>query len=108
MISAHQYEGKVVIEDIPSYFSSELINLILSYGRKARWKDPEDRLIEVRKSDHGIELTTTEDQLAVRLAKKVREVFKRVRLNIHYGKSSSGATTVWLKFIGHDQQLSTR
>ena len=99
MIRTHRYQGKVTIENVPTHFAAELVNLVLSYAKRARKYNPEHRLIEVHKDDHALVLTTTEDQLAVALAKKVRDVFKRVQLNIHYANGLYGSTSVWVRFL---------
>ena len=102
MIAEHRYEGKLVLKDVPSHYSAELINLGISFCKKARKYNPEHRLIEVQKNDNEITLTTTQNKLAVMLAKKVRDVFKRVDMRVHHGKKPSESTMVWMKFFTRD------
>lgn len=111
MIKNKQFEGQIEINNVPQKISKELIHLIQSFCRRAYERDPLDRLISVnqpqnqRKSASMI-VRTTENQLAVKLAKKIREVFKsasrRVEMKISYSSAPSDVVYVKLKFIEAD------
>lgn len=98
-IAAKQFEGEVMIVGVPEKKKTELRRLIKNFGSRALLRDPQDRIIAVRESTGGrIIVTTTENQLAVRLAKKVKEVFKTAHPDILYSKEPSEVVRVRVSF----------
>ncbi|MDD3735106.1 MAG: hypothetical protein PHO31_01360 [Candidatus Pacebacteria bacterium] len=90
------YEGKVVIENIDVKIKEDLLSLINNFGREARERDPQDRILKVKQlNKNKIIITTTENQLAVRLAKKIKKTFGG-EINIRYSKDES---SVFIKVI---------
>lgn len=85
-IKDKQFEGEINIADVPEKFREDLTNLIRAFTQRAYEKDPMDRLIEIKKTRSGLRVTTTENQLAVKLAKKIRDSFKKASLEISYAK----------------------
>jgi len=79
--------------------TSELANLIHSYGRKSYLRDPQDRLVSVRQQGDTMEVTMTDNQLAVRLAKKIKEVFSKVTLAISHSGEQYESQFARLRFI---------
>lgn len=90
------FEGEIIIESVPERFKEEIKTLTKNFGKRAFEQDPMDRIISIkektvkrpttrrkkgaasRKEFEGlkdIEILTTENQLAVRLAKKIDEIF---------------------------------
>ncbi len=57
-----------------------------------------DRLINLKKTEGGFIATTTENQLAVKLAKKIKDVFKKVDYKISYSSSPSDVAYITLNF----------
>jgi len=98
MIKNKQFEGEIIIENAPSKIQNELINLIKSFCRRAYEKNPMHRLIEIKNSPRGIRITTTENQLAVKLAKKIKEVFKKAEMKISYSSAPSDVVYIKLEF----------
>ncbi|MCR4330871.1 MAG: NMD3-related protein [Patescibacteria group bacterium] len=88
MIANKQYEGEVMVKNVPEKYEVELVNLIASYNEQAQKRDPQDRVITIEKSKKGYRVTTTENQLAVRLAKKIRSAFSKGRVALHISHSS--------------------
>lgn len=97
MIKDKKYEGEVVVQNVPTKLKKDIKALAKSFGEKAFQEDPLDRIISIkerivrrptnvrkrgagsRKEFRGlrdIQILTTENQLAVRLAKKINETFK--------------------------------
>jgi len=97
MIKDRRFEGKITIKKVPQKVSAELVNLATTFSHRAYQKDPLDRLIGVKPIAGGFEVTTTEKQLAVKLAKKIRDVFKKVTMKISYAKSSSEIVFITLE-----------
>ena len=94
----HQFEGEIMIQNIPAKIQSDLVNLIHGYTKRSYEKDPMDRLIEAKKTRDSLRVTTTENQMAVKLAKKIKESFKKVSLEIHYAKPPLETVHIKMRF----------
>lgn len=87
MIEEGLYEGEIRIKNVPPKYRMEVVNLISAFGRRAMKRDIEDRVIEIKKQGSGgFVVTTTENQMAVQLAKKINKVFGNTELKISYSK----------------------
>ena len=104
MIRSGHFEGKVVIKHAPENLQrlllSTLIKLICIGSRE---KDCQQRLIAISEKDENITVTTTENQLAIILAKKIKDVFKKVDVLIRPGDLPSDATLATVDFNGTSQ-----
>lgn len=98
MVQNKQFEGQIEIINVPQKIVVELENLIKSFCRRAYERDPMDRLIEIKKIKRGLEVATTENQLAVKLAKKIKQTFKKAEMKISYSPSPSDVAYVKLEF----------
>lgn len=107
MINDNRFEGEIIIEGC---FLKEdkilIINTIKNIGKEGFKRDPEDRIIKIEEKQISkkdlkkmkeeterkdqIHVLTTENQLAVRIAKKIAETFKG-SMNISYSKKESTA-----------------
>lgn len=97
MIKNKQYEGEILMYNVPSEMVTGIRKLIDGYGQRAFENDPMDRVISVthkkikRVTDENkrgaesrkefqnksiLEIRTTENQMAKRLAKKINEVYR--------------------------------
>jgi hypothetical protein len=99
MIRHGLYEGKIIISNIPPKFWSEISNLIRAYSKRAEAQDPLDRLIAITKTGMTATITVTENQLAAKLARKIKDVFNRhAKISIAYAKSPSDVSIVRISF----------
>ncbi len=109
MIKDRQFEGEIIINNIPANIEGSLIHLIEAFGRRAEQKDNQHRVISINlirnkisngagKNKMGLVVTTTENQLAVKLAKKIKDVFKKIDMKISYSPSPSDVAYVKLSF----------
>lgn len=104
MIKNRQFEGEIIIKNIPIKIKNDLIDLAKTFSKRAFERDPMDRLIAVKETKEGIIITTTENQLAVKLAKKIKETFKPARaggkaeLKIIYSPTPSDVVYIRLTF----------
>lgn len=78
MSEQHLFEGEVLIQKVPAHYEQELVNLINAYGKRAVFRDSQHRVLGIEKNGLDYRVTTTENQLAARLAKKIREVFSGI------------------------------
>ncbi len=94
MIEDKHFQGEVTVEGPPSDKKEQIKNIARNYGERAFKKDPMDRVISIGeekvkrptakekrgkksreevKGRNDIRILTTENQLAVRIAKKINE-----------------------------------
>lgn len=71
MIKDKKYEGEIILENMPQSLKSGIRKLANSYGKRAQEEDPQDRIISIGED----RILTTENQLAQRLAKKIKQSF---------------------------------
>lgn len=98
MIKNRQFEGEIIIENTPVKIKSDLISLVKTFSKRAFERDPMDRLIDTKETKEGLRITTTENQLAVKLAKKIKETFKKAELKIAYSPAPSDVVYIRLTF----------
>ena len=89
MIESKKFEGQIVVNGLPKNLHENAINLIEAFCHRARQKDPMDRLIDIKKTNGGLTVFTTENQLALRLAHKIRDAFKKMDMKISYSPVSN-------------------
>ena len=75
MILDKKYEGEITLENVPKDFKEDIKVLAENYGERAFVKDPMDRIIKITQEKEKIRILTTENQLAVRMAKKIKQSF---------------------------------
>lgn len=92
------YEGRVIIEHVPAQFMRDLPNFITAYCRRAFLRDSQHRLIAIEKSKSEIVITLTENQLAVKLAKKIKDTCNTPHLKIMHNKEPSDVSLVRVIF----------
>lgn len=97
MIKNKQFEGEIAVQNAPAKILNELIRLVEKFGQRAYKRDPLDRLIEIKKTKEGLKITATENQLAVKIAKKISDVFKKAKTKITYSPAPSDV--VYVKII---------
>jgi len=98
MIKNKQFEGKVTLLNVSPKYQQEVERLVRAYGERAYQRDPLDRVIAVKKTKGGYEVTTTENQLAQKLAHKIAETFKAARPSISHSASPSDVAYITVTF----------
>jgi hypothetical protein len=102
MIQNKQFEGEITIKNIPFGIFNEIEHLIITFSRRAYERDPMDRLIAIKKNKSEMAITLTENQLAVKIAKKIKDTFKsaswRIDMKISYSPQPSDVAYVKLEF----------
>ncbi|MBI2628106.1 MAG: hypothetical protein HYW71_01555 [Candidatus Niyogibacteria bacterium] len=88
MAKHNQYEGEIRISGLPATQKKEIIRLIEAFGKKARERDPLDRILKIKSFDSGVSVHVSENQMTQRLAKKLNETYKKnfSKPVIHKGK----------------------
>jgi len=104
MIERKLYEGELTIEGFSGKSTNELLRLIRAYGDRAFKRDCQHRVIGVERQKGGrIRVTTTENQLAAKLAKKIKDVFNTVTVRTSYSKEPHEVERVYLKFVKNSE-----
>ncbi|MBI4120749.1 MAG: hypothetical protein HY457_00630 [Parcubacteria group bacterium] len=93
------YEGELTISNVPKESEVELLNLIKNFGRRAELRDVLDRILAVKKQGSGYRVTTTENQLAGKLARKIKDVFKKIDLSFRYSKEPFEVERIQVRFL---------
>ena len=99
MIKSGTFEGRILMKNVQADIRENLLNLIHAFTYRAFKRDPMDRLIDAKSTRDGLEVTTTENQLAVKLAKKIKDVYKKARMNVSYGHAKDKASYITIEFI---------
>ncbi|OHB21059.1 MAG: hypothetical protein A2939_00700 [Parcubacteria group bacterium RIFCSPLOWO2_01_FULL_48_18] len=98
MIEHKQYEGEIRIHRVPEKYIEDLGGLIRNADRQAQEKDPLDRVIEIKLHGSSLIVTTTENQLAQKIAKKLKHAFKPDDVKISYPHDGGDAVTIDISF----------
>ncbi|OHA84960.1 MAG: hypothetical protein A2408_02775 [Candidatus Yonathbacteria bacterium RIFOXYC1_FULL_52_10] len=80
------FEGELVLRNLPAAIEEEVLRLVRGFGARALRRDSQHRIIAIEHLKGVWRITTTENQLAIRLAKKIRDTFKRATLAISHSR----------------------
>ncbi|MDP1688787.1 MAG: hypothetical protein Q8L47_01495 [bacterium] len=97
-IQSRQYEGRIILENVPKKFESEITNFVNAYGKRAYDRDPMHRVIALKKNKEGLMITTTENQLALKLSRKLKQMFAKVVKDISFSPGPSDVVYITIKF----------
>ncbi len=99
MIGNGQFEGEIKIIGLPEKMEKDFFGLVHNSGRQAIEKDPLDRIIKIEKLvSETIRILMTENQSAVRLAKKIKSTFKAKNLKIAHSPSPNETVYIVIGF----------
>lgn len=99
MIVDGLYEGELLIENAPPRLHLELLNLIKQFGARAYARDCQHRIIGIRRVKNVFIVTTTENQLAQKLARKIKDVFNKVTLAVSHSREPHETERVRATFL---------
>jgi len=99
MIEKGLFEGELIINNLSKKYEAEILHLIASFGSKAKLRDSQDRIIKIEKQKDGSHrILTTENQLAVRIGKKIVSAHKKAKIEIHHSKEPYEVSRVVVSF----------
>lgn len=98
MIKNKQYEGRVTVVGCPARKREELLAVIENFGTYWNGKDVLHRIIETKNEGERIVVTTTENQLAAKLGRKIADVFPGVTTRVAYRGEPSDVCDVAVTF----------
>lgn len=99
MIQQKQFEGEVVVCNVPKEYQDQVVALIRAYCHRAYLKDPMDKLISVSQGQK-IRVRLTENQTAQKLGKKIKETFKAHKISFIHSKEPNDVERVVVNFNG--------
>ncbi|AKM84308.1 TPA: hypothetical protein DCZ46_03095 [Candidatus Campbellbacteria bacterium] len=99
MIKEGLYEGEITIKNVSVNYKDDVLNTIKAFAERELKKDPQSRIIRIRKDRESFNVTTTENQLAVRIAKHLHKTFKKSNLSISHSKEPYEVSRVELVFM---------
>ncbi len=98
MIKNRQYEGEIILRNVPPRLKDELIGFINGFGRRAYFRDPLDRVIDIKEKGNDLVVTTTENEMASKLANKIKNHFGKVKAKTVYGKAPSDLVRIVIEW----------
>lgn len=98
MIKNKQYEGRITVKNLPEHYAGELGGLVEGFCRRAYERDPMHRLIKMEKSASGLVITTTENELANKLAHRIKNSFKSVKSRTKFAGDPSDVAEITIEF----------
>lgn len=89
MIEDNMYEGELIIRNVNPEIKKYIINTIKNKGKKGFKNDSQDRVISVNDDHDGkMNIFTTENQLALKIARKIKKSFNGT-MKVIYSKKES-------------------
>lgn len=89
MIKDSMYEGELIIQNVNPEIKKYIINAIKNKGEKGFKNDSQDRVISVNDDHDGkMNIFTTENQLALKIARKIKKSFNGT-MKVIYSKKES-------------------
>lgn len=98
MVKNKQYEGELIIENIPVKYRAELVRLIENSGERGYRVDPMDRIIKMENKGNIIRVELSENQLAQKIANKIRGRFKNTARKVKRGGEESDVVRIKISF----------
>lgn len=86
------------MRNVPERLHDELGHFITNYGERSFENNPMHRIIAAKKSGGEWEITTTENQLAGRLARKIKNHFKGAKAQVRFLGDPSDVEEVIITF----------
>lgn len=91
----HNWEGEFILRGVGLAHRAEVLAVIRNFGARARTRNIESRILDIDARGKDMMVHTTQNQLAVRIAKKVDESFKGGSLDIQYGNDDLPVRVRW-------------
>lgn len=83
------FEGQVIFENVPQSVRGEVRSQIDHINQRAYDRDPMDRILETHENEGRIELRTSENQLALNIARQVHRAHKKTEMDTSFSKEES-------------------
>lgn len=87
--------GELIVSAIPKGIRAEVLHAIANAAEVARTRDPNHVVMSFVSKDGGIRITTSENQMPVRIGKKLDASFKGGKLTISYSDRDLPVRVRW-------------
>jgi len=91
------FEGEIVISGATPEQSQEIQNLARNFDSRAKQEDPQDRILSIE-DKKTLRITTSENQMAEKMGKKIAESFKRSTIAISHSKEPYEVSRITINF----------
>ena len=99
MMKNHQYEGEIVLLHVPEKFKKEIMRLVEAMDDYGQMRDVLDRVLTTEIKKDEIRFTTSENQLAKKIGKKIVNSFKNhAKMDVHQGREDT-VVRVYIDFL---------
>ena len=98
MVKNKQYEGEIIVENVPAKDQRELTRLVERSGEHGYRRDPMDRIVKVEAKKDQIRVETSENQLAQKIANKIQDRFKNTTRAVRRGGGESDVVRIKINF----------
>lgn len=88
------FEGEILLKNL-SKEKEEILNLVRNIEKRAKKRDPEDRIIKIEDKGKTVRILTTENQLAVSIGKQIDRAFKGGELKIKWSEKDALVRVIW-------------
>ncbi|MEK7167145.1 MAG: hypothetical protein AAB732_01920 [Patescibacteria group bacterium] len=94
----NNFREKEILNLENNFREKEILNLVKNVETRAKLRDPEDRIIKINKEKNKITILTTENQLAISIAKQIQRAFKG-ELKIKWSHNEDAVRIEWRENI---------
>ncbi len=88
-------EGFLVLKNVPEEKKEEILALVKHIGERNEKTDVLDRIAKIYEDEEGIKISTTENQLAVKIGRQLEDAYKKSTLEIHWANEEGPARLYW-------------
>ncbi len=105
MIKNHQYEGRIIVRNLPAKHEKDLEDLVRGFSKRATERDPMDRLVEIKRDPSAGSgqvanwvITTTENEMANKMAHHIKESLRASKSRTHFAPEPSDVAEITIDF----------
>lgn len=77
MKQRNEYEGKITLVNVPQQYHEDIINLVKKFSAVSMESNPMHRVLSIEDHEDTIEILTSENQLAQKIAGKIEDSHKQ-------------------------------
>ena len=98
MIANRQYEGRITVKNLPAQHEKDLEDVVRGFSRRAFERDVMHRLIGIKKTGANWVITTTENEMAGKMAHHIKESLRGAKSRTHFAGDPSDVAEIVIDF----------
>ncbi len=98
MIAHHQYEGRITVKGLPEKHVKDLEDVVRGFSRRAFERDVMHRLIEIKREGVKWFITTTENEMANKMAHHIKESLRASKSRTTFAGDPSDVAEITIDF----------